>query len=201
MAKKEKDFFKNYPSDVKFSRSIEDVKKHIEFAESIKENDLEHRKIFNLKFILSILIIIFIITPVSFFIGYLSNDKGIVPIDQNPNESSVIQIYLKENFETYLENAIVSKIMVEDLEIAFYVGKSEGNDYLVIYIKSANDYTVKINRDETEISTLNSSLIDKEMYLIEYHVFELEIIVLNGNLILETSIIQFELDQYLNLLK
>lgn len=201
MAKKEKDFFKNYTNDVKFSRSIEDVKKHIEFAESIEEKSSDHRKIFDLKLILSILIMIFVIAPASFVIGYLTNDNGVLPIDEYPDESSAIQIYLKENFETYLENAIASKIMVEDLEIAFYVGKSEGIDYLIFYIKSSNEYNVSFVRGISEIITLNSLLLDKEMYAITYSDFELEIVVSSNSNILETVVIEFELNPYLNLLK
>ncbi len=201
MAKKEKNFFKNYPNDVKFSRSIEDVKKHIEFAEPIEEKISDHRKIFDLRLILSILIMIFVITPLSFFMGYLTNDNGIVPIDEYPDENSAIQTYLKENFEVYLENAIVSKIMVEDLEIAFYVGKSEGIDYLIFYIKSLNEYSVSFVKGINEVVRLNSLLLDKEMYEIAYSDFELEIVVSSNSNILETVVIEFELNPYLNLLK
>lgn len=201
MSKKVKEYFKNYPDDVHFSKDIKEVKKHLEFSNISEENDSPINSWLNWKTVIAVLVAVLIVAPTTFFIGYFIDSNNMIPIDENPNDEFQILEYLEEQFDSHVGASIKTVGYSDDLLISFYLGRNNGIDYLVVYVNSDIDYVISFKENETERLLIYNEAMFIDMYAIEYSSFELEMTISYQENVLQTRVLEFDLEEFLNLLK
>lgn len=201
MSKKIKEYFKNYPDDVHFSKDIDEVKKHIEFSNKSQEKDLPIKSWMNWKTVIAVLIAILIVAPTTFLIGYFIDSNNMIPIGGEPNDEFQILEYLEEQFDSHVGASIKTIGYSDDLLISFYLGRNNGVDYLVAYVNSEINYVISFKENEVEKLLIYTEAVFIDMYAIEYSSFELEMTISYQDDVLQTRVLEFDLEEFLNLLK
>lgn len=202
MAKKIKEFFNNYPGDVKFSRDIEDVKKNIRFA-SHAEDKKEVKKVrFSLKYILAVLVTILIVAPTTFLITSNYNQGGNIP-SGGSNDEFYIARYMDETYDQYIENAIKTELYGEDLEIAFYLGMSQGKSYLVVYVRTQSEYDIRVSQgyDFKIFLSPRLKVVFGSYDITEFNEFDINLEILKTGEETDYLTIPIDLTEYIDFLK